>query len=167
MSGLPLGLTTISQSRLHANVFVSIHLRCSRSQLIGCRRRRPGEPCAAETPAPPRKRASSYASVNNFSSAKRRRLSMFGGDVNVQFECARGHTLGPVNSVSSILGASSVPKKFTKRCCTGGSICTLAAEEQHPSERNPTNEPPQPAIRSDGQSSLQFPREPREYPSSR
>lgn len=157
--------TTISPSCPHKCLRQYPHLHPSHLQLIGVGHR-PGEPCAAETPVPTRKRASSYASVANFSSAKRRRLSMFGGDLDVQFDCPRTHTLGPVNSVSCSL-ATRPSQESMKRCRPGRSIRTLAAKEQHPSERNPTNEPPQPAIRSDRQSSLQFSREPRERPSSR
>ncbi|KAG6910389.1 hypothetical protein DXG01_011104 [Tephrocybe rancida] len=61
------------------------------------------ESCSTETPLPRRKRVASYASVSKFSSSKRRRMSMFGGDLDIQEDVSGGSTLRLSNSVRKVL----------------------------------------------------------------
>ncbi|RDB17754.1 Anaphase-promoting complex subunit cdc20 [Hypsizygus marmoreus] len=75
-------------------------------------------PCATETPLPPRKRVSSYASVSNFSSAKRRRISMVGGDLMLQPDYEGGSALRPTNSVDRFIPSrpkNAIPLNVTPR----------------------------------------------------
>ncbi|KAF5375409.1 hypothetical protein D9615_007945 [Tricholomella constricta] len=78
----------------------------------------PAEPCTTETPLPPRKRAASYASVSKLSSVKRRRMSMLGGDLDLQPDYIGGSTLRPTNSVDRFVPSrpkNSIPLNVTPR----------------------------------------------------
>ncbi|GLB44513.1 putative anaphase-promoting complex subunit 4 WD40 domain [Lyophyllum shimeji] len=78
----------------------------------------PTEPCATETPLPTRKRLSSYASVSSFSSVKRRRMSMLGGDLDLELDYTEGKTLRATNSVDRFVPSrpkTAVPFNATPR----------------------------------------------------
>ncbi|KAG6833391.1 hypothetical protein H0H87_007376 [Tephrocybe sp. NHM501043] len=78
----------------------------------------PTPSCSTETPLPPRKRVASYASVSKFSSSKRRRMSMFSGELDLQEDIGGGNTLRPSNSVDRFVPSrpkNSIPLNVTPR----------------------------------------------------
>ncbi|KAG5653541.1 hypothetical protein H0H81_012350 [Sphagnurus paluster] len=67
---------------------------------------------------PPRKRANSYASVSKFSSVKRRRMSMLGGDLDLQPDHIGESTLRPANCVDRFVPSrpkNAIPLNVTPR----------------------------------------------------
>ncbi|KAG5340043.1 hypothetical protein C0989_002979 [Termitomyces sp. Mn162] len=78
----------------------------------------PAETCSTETPLPPRKRVASYASVSKLSSLKRRRISMIGGELDMQQNCIGESTLRLSNSVDRFVPSrpkTSIPLTATPR----------------------------------------------------